>query len=101
MNTSKANNQTGITEMKTLTVQHNGQSVSKKTAKTDITHVVVSMYEGKLVISGMFKTKEAAEKRVIQPWNPEWTDHAVVEVVNGPIVATVETRRFLGNLVGL
>lgn len=66
--------------MKTLTIKLNDTLVSKKTAKTDITYVVVSMYEGKLVISGMFKSRTAAEKRVIQPWNPEWTNHVVVAV---------------------
>lgn len=66
--------------MKTLTVNVNGEMVSKKTAKTDITHVVVSLFEGKRVISGMFKSQMAAEKRVMQAWNPEWTDHVIVAV---------------------
>lgn len=87
--------------MKTLTARHKGQLVSKKTAKTGVTHVVVSLYEGKLVISGMFKTKEAAEKRVMQPWNPEWTEHAVIAVESGPVIATTQNRRYLGALVGM
>lgn len=87
--------------MKTLTVKFNGETVSKKTAKTDITHVVVSMFKGKRVISGMFKSRMGAEKRVMQPYNPEWTDHAVVAVEDEPVVATTQNRRRLGALVGM
>jgi hypothetical protein len=87
--------------MITLTVNFNGETISKKTAKTGITHVVVSMFEGKRVISGMFKSKEGADKRVTQGWNPEWTDHAVVAVESPPSVANTENRQRLGSLVGM
>lgn len=66
----------------TVTVEFNGQILTKKTKRTGITHVIVSLYEGKREISGMYKSRAGAERGLEGYCNPIWSDHHIVQVLD-------------------
>lgn len=61
-------------------VTFEGKTLSKNTKRKDVSHVVVALHKGEYKIVGLHKSYEHAQKELLAPCNPAYTNLTVAEV---------------------